>query len=101
MAVIQKIVYSDFLPLVVGFKSLVRYDLLFTPDSHYDPNIDPSIMNIFSTAAFRFGHSLIQNNFILKPANDDEQETSINLRNNFFRPFVVQSNTDMDKVYIS
>jgi peroxidase len=36
------------LPLQHGFS----YD--------YDENINPSIVNDFSTAAFRFGHSLIQ-----------------------------------------
>ncbi|KAG1702396.1 Chorion peroxidase [Nymphon striatum] len=97
VAIIQKIVYSDFLPLVVGFQQMVKYDLLFTPASHYNPDVDPSIMNVFSTAAFRFGHSLIQNDFILKPADSDEQEDSIKLRNTFFRPFILQSNTDLDK----
>ena len=54
-AVLQKITYEDFLPIIIG-------DTL--PQYHgYNSKINPGILNSFSTAAFRFGHSLIRPTF--------------------------------------
>ena len=38
----------DILPLVFGY------------NNKYDDTINPTILNSFATAAFRFGHTLIQ-----------------------------------------
>lgn len=95
----QKIVYSDFLPLVIGLDHLKKYQLLFTPGSHYNQNVDPSILNSFGTAAFRFGHSLIQNTFDL--TNNNGENSEIKLRDQFFNPFVISQNENLDKVWLS
>jgi peroxidase len=50
-AEMQVITYKEFLPALLGHGALSRY-------TGYDPNVDPSIANEFSTAAFRF-HTLI------------------------------------------
>ncbi len=51
-AQMQIITYEEFIPLLLGEGAL-------TPYTGYDSNVDPRIMNEFSTAAFRFGHSLL------------------------------------------
>jgi peroxidase len=48
----QNIVYSEFLPSLLGPDAL-------TPYQGYDPNVSPQIFEEFSTAAYRFGHSIV------------------------------------------
>ncbi len=63
IAEFQNIVYSEFLPAVLG-KFLTKKDLkklgIKAKATKYDKKVDVSILNEFSTAAYRFGHSLIQ-----------------------------------------
>jgi peroxidase len=60
IAIIQNIVYSEFLPLLVG----TGYNLSPLKVGYYagyDQRVNPSLSNEFAVAAFRFGHSLIRN----------------------------------------
>ena len=64
-ALMQHITYNEFLPVLLGRPTMQAYGLLpQTTDytTSYDPNVNPSITNEFSTAAYRMGHSLIQGN---------------------------------------
>ena len=49
----------------------------------YNSRVDPGINNAFSTAAFRFGHSLIPNTFSQLNRNFDEVRRPISLREAF------------------
>lgn len=62
IAEIQVITYTEFLPAILGDDALAEY-------AGYDSNIDPTIANEFSTAAYRFGHSMLSDN--LQRLNND------------------------------
>ncbi len=48
----QNIIYSEFLPSLLGPDAMTHYQ-------GYNPNVSPQIFEEFSTAAYRFGHSIV------------------------------------------
>lgn len=56
IAMIQKITYKDYLPIILGD----RFADLVPTYSGYNSDVDPNIPNAFATAAYRYGHSQIQ-----------------------------------------
>uniref|UniRef100_A0A8C4MYA5 VWFC domain-containing protein n=1 Tax=Equus asinus asinus TaxID=83772 RepID=A0A8C4MYA5_EQUAS len=82
-AELQHITYSHWLPKILGelgLKMLRDYQ-------GYDPNVNAGIINSFATAAFRFGHTLI--NPILYRLNDTFSEIPqghLPLHKAFFSP---------------
>ncbi|XP_053496888.1 eosinophil peroxidase [Ictalurus furcatus] len=56
-AVHQVLTWDHYLPRVLGHGA---YAKLMPPYQGYDPEVDPSITNGFSTAAFRFAHVTVQ-----------------------------------------
>ncbi|KAK3084815.1 hypothetical protein FSP39_019496 [Pinctada imbricata] len=63
IAELQHIVYNEFLPRVLGRKTMRIYRLWSAPrySETYSPFVDPRTTSGFSAAAFRFGHSLVRN----------------------------------------
>ncbi|XP_061164025.1 peroxidase-like protein [Saccostrea echinata] len=63
-AITQHVVYSEYLPLVLGHDIMEQYKLLPKSNGHdtvYDEKVDASTRNSFGVAAFRFGHSQVTN----------------------------------------
>ncbi|KAG7523725.1 eosinophil peroxidase-like [Solea senegalensis] len=56
-AYFQILTFRDYLPLIVGSD---MFNKLLSTYPGYDENVDPSIANVFATAAFRFGHTTFQ-----------------------------------------
>ena len=83
IAEIQAITYNEFLPALLGRGALARY-------RGYNPKVDPSIANEFSTAAFRFGHSMINDDVEFMDNNGVAVRDEIPLAQAFFNPQVVE-----------
>ena len=63
-AILQNIVYREFLPLLLGSFHMNSYGLRVKPWGHdtiYFDGINPGTINSFGAAAYRMGHSLVRN----------------------------------------
>uniref|UniRef100_UPI00398F47F3 peroxidasin homolog isoform X2 n=1 Tax=Pristiophorus japonicus TaxID=55135 RepID=UPI00398F47F3 len=92
-AQMQHVTYSHWLPKIlgdVGMKKLRDY-------KGYDPNVNAAILNVFATAAFRFGHTMI--NPILYRLDDTFQpipQGHLPLHKAFFSPFRIVNEGGID-----
>lgn len=66
-SLVQHITYREFLPIVLGPEVMDLFELRLVRKgfyTQYNSKVNPAIANSFSTAAYRFGHSMVQNSFI-------------------------------------
>lgn len=56
----QNIVFGEFLSAMLGDDLVTDMDLGTSGDAAYDSSVDATVANGFSTAAFRFGHTMIE-----------------------------------------
>ncbi|KAM4622957.1 peroxidasin homolog [Discoglossus pictus] len=94
-AQMQHITYNHWLPKILGpsgMRMLGEYN-------GYNPNINVGILNVFATAAFRFGHTLI--NPILYRLNttfQPIQQGHLPLHKTFFSPFRLLQEGGIDPI---
>ena len=81
-AIAQVITYQEYLPVILGERNLRS---LLGRYTGYDPNIDGSLPNSFGAAAYRIGHSQIQEAFTRIDVNG-RTLPPLYLVNAFFNP---------------
>lgn len=90
IAEIQAITYNEFLPALLGNRAIPRY-------SGYDSTVDPTIANEFSTAAFRFGHSTLNDDVEFFDNDGRAVREELELKDAFFNPSLLEE-TGIDSV---
>jgi hypothetical protein len=79
---IQAVTYEEFLPQI---------GVNIAPYSAYDDNVDASIINVFSAAGYRFGHTLINGRLLRYEENGDVFSFGAqDLRDGFFVPAILK-----------
>ncbi len=87
-ALLQVVTYEEWLP-TLGV-SLPAYQ-------GYDGDANPNILNVFSSVASRFGHSIVNEQFVrLEETGETSVYGSIHLREVFFKPLVIKDEGGID-----
>ncbi|MEZ4898848.1 MAG: peroxidase family protein [Saprospiraceae bacterium] len=82
-ALIQAITYQEFLP-ALGIR--------LSGPKGYNPSIRPDVSNLFATAAYRLGHTMVTSSLLLRDAScQPVGPGSIGLVAGFFNPQVIQT----------
>jgi len=97
-ALMQVITYKEFLPTLLGEGAIAPY-------TGYDPTVQPSISNVFSSGAFRLGHSMLSTH-LLRFGKGEDPGTGLTvfpgghlpLREVFFAPWRMTEEGGIDPI---
>ncbi|KAB0802059.1 hypothetical protein PPYR_04245 [Photinus pyralis] len=88
IAELQVVTYGEYLPALLGEAAMEEFDLLLERDDSYsydyNQKVDPSAINEFASAAFRFGHSMVDG--VLKIYGKTKLEAAIDIPEVMFHP---------------
>lgn len=83
----QHIIYEQFLPQLIGSYAVDLYELRPNKEGYfmgYNEQLYPSVSIEFSTAAFRFGHSLVRDSLGYSSSNNNNNLQQVNIRKSIF-----------------
>jgi len=86
IAILQRITYSEYMPGTIGSDNMATYGV--SDDYVYDDSCDPTLYNVFATAAFRFGHSQVPDGLVV------DGTTIVESKDLFGRPKYVLNDLD-------
>jgi peroxidase len=89
IAVYQNVVYNEWIPAVLGPKALPAY-------KGYNPKINASVSNEFSTVAYRFGHSMVSPTIARENNNGQTLADNVPLAYDFFDPNLLNPSGAID-----
>ncbi|XP_023289006.1 uncharacterized protein LOC105701425 isoform X2 [Orussus abietinus] len=102
-ALVQHITYREFLPIVLGHEVMKLFNLEILKKGYYegyDPTVNPDIANAFSTAAYRFGHSMVQSSFVRFDRNHQPLFNNVSLHNEFANPVNLETAGSVDRLLL-
>ena len=85
IAELQHITYHEYLPALLGRRAITRYE-------GYDSSVNPGIATEFSTAAFRFGHSTLNDDVEFFGNDGRAVSEELSLAEAFFNTAVLEEN---------
>lgn len=96
----QNTIYAEWLPSIIG-QEMTKSNNLEMQDGQYfmgyDSDTNPHLSSEFSTAAFRFGHTLLRST-ISKSDRDLKEMANLTLSNIMLRPVEAYSNGGLDSI---
>ncbi|TWT92784.1 peroxidase family protein [Stieleria varia] len=87
---IQSITYHEYLPALLGVHSVARY-------AGYDAQVNPGIVTEFSTAAYRFGHSTLNEDIKFLDNEGRPVRDAVPLKDAFFHSVMLEE-TGIDSI---
>ncbi|KAF9412140.1 hypothetical protein HW555_009270 [Spodoptera exigua] len=102
-AMIQHITYREFLPIVLGSEVMHRFELELQKKGYfkgYNPKINPSPASSFGSAAFRFGHSLVQSSMVRFDRFHRPMSNNVSLHDELTNPSNIWSIGAVDRLLL-
>ena len=86
--ILQSIVYNEWLPTM---------GVQLPPYTGYRPEVNPQLTNVFTAAAFRLGHTLLNGQLLrLKADGEPVEGGPLGLREVFFNPLIIMEEGGID-----